>query len=329
MDEGALSASCVVEDDPSNQENGTAQARGCLPVMLVQGKAMNRFTQLSLAVLLAAAINPLTCHVRTVEPALQSRCAEDITPDLPQAETLPDHYVAVKAQVEPALSEPPPRSKEPINLVIVQDITASFLKDLPLAKEAALDMLEDSANWPAGSRIGMSTFVGGVEPLAWTPMTPIADVDSIREQWATLSSCNCTMQNEQFAQFYGEGKWCEMYYGGFEANPHMQDCFEYGHQSNPAAGMSQAIDMLEGTDGRKVIVIVGDTLPCCGPETDSRKEALVRLTRDAGARGWDVWAISTQDVDYLSSLGQNNGQARYVESKYIESAMKRVIRALR
>ena len=288
----------------------------------------NPLTQLSVLILLAAMFNPLTC---TVTPKVQSleeapldspsgvAIAESILPDLPAA---PSDIQAPLSEASPPASFT--RSAEPIQMVVVQDITGSFYDHIAHARVAVLNLLADSQSWPEGSHIGMTTFVGGVEPDPWTPMTPTSEKEHVGQQWDQLATCNCVVHNP-----YRTTSFCERYYGGFDADPQMPDCLANGSASNPAASMEQALWMLEGLPGRKLIVIVGDTLPCCGSDSDPRTENLLVRTQEAGARGWDVWVISTTDVPFLDALAQNEGVARFVAPERVPEAMDRVIRELR
>ena len=61
----------------------------------------------------------------------------------------------------------------------------------------------------------------------------------------------------------------------------------------------------------------------------SKETELLVRTQEAGARGWDVWVISTTDVPFLDALAQNEGVARFVAPERVPEAMDRVIRELR
>ena len=291
------------------------------------------FALLSVLVLLAAALKPSTCTLEIVPtteeatPVVAPTGAPSIAPTQPA--TAVDTTIApepeARRQIEQIAS--PATSTRPIQLVVLQDVTGSFAQQIGHARTALLNLVEDSASWPRGSQIGLTAFVGGVEPDPWTPMTPTTEHAEIAEQWATLSTCNCTMPTSSDQQGY-QRPFCEIYYGGFDAHPHMPDCHALGAQSNPAASMEQAHHMLEGLSGRKIAILVGDIMPCCGSETEARTAALLWWARSAGREGWDVWVLATTEPPFLHQLAQNDGAALHVEPSDLPEAMDRILDTL-
>ncbi len=295
----------------------------------------NPLTFLAGFVVLLAAFNPVVCNVRpSVAEIAEPVCApaEPVVATCPDEPViLPEEPTAVVAvvekvapvQVEPKAIRPTDRR---VNLVVVQDITASYKDNIQHLRIAALELLDAAASWPAGSRIGMSTFVGGVAEQPWTSLTPVDDLEPVQEQWQTLDTCNCKYLHALYRD-----AWCEMYYGSFDTSPQMQDCFAHGTQSNPAAGLQQAIDMLQGHAGRSVILFVGDAATCCGTEkTEDRKNALISSAEKADDLGYELWSIVTDrnKPDYLDVLAQNGGRVVHTEPESVPQAMATMIEAL-
>lgn len=196
-------------------------------------------------------------------------------------------------------------------IMIVQDITGSFVDDIAEAKVANLAFIDAMLENPyPGDKIGMSTFVGGVAPSPWTPLQPIEGMGaSMRSQWETLNSCNCALD-------YWDGDWCRIYYGGYDEWPWMQDCFDHGYQTAPGPGIDQAIDeLLAHGDATsfQALILVSDGLPCCGGLTADRMAHGIEAADRAWEEGIHVWTVTFMngggDFSYLASLVRGQGQA--------------------
>lgn len=69
------------------------------------------------------------------------------------------------------------------DLMVVLDVTASFVREMAQAKEASLAMLHYmNQNNIEGSRIGMVTFTGGAEVMS-TLYDPVAEFETIYSKW--------------------------------------------------------------------------------------------------------------------------------------------------
>lgn len=196
-------------------------------------------------------------------------------------------------------------------IMLVQDITGSFVDDIDEAREADLAFLDTLLLSPyPGDRIGMSTFVGGVAPDPWTALQDLDTAGAtIRSQWQTLDSCNCNAYPD-------DQWWCETYYGAWDGSPQMQDCFAYGYQTAQGPGIDQAVAELT-TNGSplafQAIILVSDGLPCCDDLTQPRREHALQAVDDAWSAGIHVWTVTFMngggDFSFLASLARGQGQA--------------------
>ncbi len=302
--------------------------------MVNRGESMrNHLTNAAVLVLLAAAFNPLTCTVRpadttvsVAEPVVEAVIEVVVEPPA-IAEVV--EFTVVEGPSDPPL-EPerpiPPRPDVPMDVVVVQDITGSFQTGIHHARAAVLQLVDAAEGWPAGSRLGMSTFVGGVAPEPWTPLTPVTDLVGVRSQWRELDICNCDIE-----RVFGGQRLCSRGYGGFDKRPQMQSCFEYGAQSHPAAGLRQAISMLEEhPESRKIVVLVIGGPACCGDKAEQRSLETQELSAQIGEAGWDLWVVGAgvHDPEHLESLRQNLGDTVILDAENALDTMERVIRSL-
>lgn len=217
--------------------------------------------------------------------------------------------------------------------VVVQDITGSFVDDIDAARDASLNllatMLESRTPY---DKAGMSVFTGGVEPLPWSPLVPVlGNEGALADLWGSLDTCNCSdsaIEESECADTFdgsvegfdaGEcAQWfCEEYYGGYDTQPWMPDCFESGTQSSPGPAMFQAVEqLLMSTNPRayRGMVIVSDGLPCCGPETLERAAEAYAAADLAEANGLHIWTIAYSesgegDPELLGGLARGRGSS--------------------
>jgi hypothetical protein len=199
--------------------------------------------------------------------------------------------------------------------MVVQDITGSFSDDIDAARDASLNLLAVMLESKTPSdKVGMSVFTGGVDPVPWSPLVPVLgnEVDLL-SQWASLDSCNCTDSAFEEAdcaetfdgesEGYEEGEcaewFCEEYYGGYDTQPWMPDCFELGTQSAPGAAILQATEeLIVRGDPRSYrgILVVTDGLPCCGLETIERAAEAYASVDYAAANGLHVWTAAYSEA---------------------------------
>jgi hypothetical protein len=198
-------------------------------------------------------------------------------------------------------------------ICIAQDITGSFSDDIGYARQAALAFLDYFIAQPyPGDKLAMSTFVGGVEPDIWTPLSDVDTQSSVIDgQWSTLDSCNCDRWH------YRSGpNWCINYYGNYNGQPWMQDCYDYGSMTSQGPGIDQCAEELM-TNGNptafKAIILISDGLPCCNSNTAARAQ----MARDAADNAWDndihLWSVAYMngggDFSFLQSLVRGYGVA--------------------
>jgi len=198
-------------------------------------------------------------------------------------------------------------------ICIAQDITGSFRDDIGFAREADLAFLDYLKKQPfPGDKIAMSTFVGGVEPRIWTPLSDIKKkYRQVSRQWSKLDSCNCAMWH----WWYGPN-WCVAYYGNYNGQPWMQDCFTYGAQTAQGPGIDQCVAELRkrgNPTSFQAVIVVSDGLPCCGHLTSGRKRDAHRAADNAWRQGVHVWSVAYMngggDFRFLQSLVRGYGTA--------------------
>jgi hypothetical protein len=235
------------------------------------------------------------------------------------------------------------RSRE---IMLVMDITGSFINEWPDAKAASLAFLEqiyDSAM--PGDRIGMVVFVGGAE--VYTPLQTLAtNYTAIETQWNDTSTCH--EWDEMWTNFYGiEYPWLD--WGLFQSllgndAPQMPPCylgndqdplnyttsdtwpsgaFPYYKESgtNQGAGIAKATEELinNGDDfATKIIVLVSDGLPQCVGETPAcdslRADAGVLAAAAAGDADISIFSVSFNDPfvaaqsEYMDSMVRGFGE---------------------
>jgi hypothetical protein len=194
-------------------------------------------------------------------------------------------------------------------IVIVQDITASFADEIDDARDADLSFLDSiyAADFP-GDRIGMVTFVGAAAEL--TSLDYVSDnYSAIYSDWSALDWCD--------RSYY---PWA--YYGPpyYHYAPDMQRCndgtsyylsyFDAG--TSQAAGIDAGVDMLlsSGDDySTKVILLVSDGKPECvyGPADDAA-EAICTSDREEDAYDAADWA-EENGITIFSVSFNDNGDA--------------------
>jgi len=198
-------------------------------------------------------------------------------------------------------------------ICIAQDITGSFRDDIGYARQADLAFVDFMRKQPfPGDKIAMSTFVGGVEPKIWTPLTDVKRrYRKVTRQWSKLDSCNCALWH----WWYGPN-WCIYYYGNYNGQPWMQDCFQYGSQTAQGPGIDQCVRELRNRGNPtafQAVIVVSDGLPCCGWVTWSRRQHAVRAADNAWRHGIHVWSVAYMngggDFRFLQSLVRGYGKA--------------------
>jgi len=201
-------------------------------------------------------------------------------------------------------------------ICIAQDITGSFVDDIGFARQADLAFLDFFNDQPyPGDKIAMSTFVGGVEPNIWTPLTSIEDnYGAINAQWSILDSCNCN-----YWHWYYGPNWCIYYYGNYNGQPWMQSCFDWGQQTAQGPGIEQCVDEFLANGNPTAfqgIIVVSDGLPygTVAPDyTAIRKAAAVDASDYAWDNGVHVWSVAYMngggDFTFLQSLVRGYGVA--------------------
>ena len=198
-------------------------------------------------------------------------------------------------------------------ICIAQDITGSFRDDIGFARQADLAFLDFLKKQPfPGDKIAMSTFVGGVAPRIWTPLTDIKrQYREVSRQWTKLDSCNCNVWH----WWYGPN-WCKFYYGNYNEQPWMQDCFQYGSQTAQGPGINQCMNELNrrgNPTAFQAIIVISDGLPCCDHLTWSRRRDALRAADQAWRHGIHVWSVAYMngggDFRFLQDLVRGYGVA--------------------
>ncbi len=215
-------------------------------------------------------------------------------------------------------------------LMVVQDITGSMATQMDDARAANLALLDYLINSPyPDDQVGMVTFVGGVQDVPWSPLTKVeGNEDATEALWATLDVCNCNVPwyeaacqlnppvEGNSADYDTCWEWfCDIEYGNINENPHMQDCFEEGSQTNPGPGVSQAVDEILAKGDPTAfegIILVSDGLPCCGELVAEREAEGIAAVDYAYDNGIHVWSIGLNDegddFTYLEGLIRGYGQ---------------------
>jgi hypothetical protein len=198
----------------------------------------------------------------------------------------------------------------PRHFVVVQDVSGSMLSEDLLAFPQAL--YEGLATWPrAGDALGMSTFVGTVEPTQWLPLTRLADRPrGIARRLSSLGVCNC-VDEPAFPEPLPPG-WCTAAgYDGYDTRPHMVGCWEgatWG--SSVGVGIDQAVDSLSTYPGDvRAILVITDGLPE-GDDLGLLQAAAFAAADRAAAAGIDVWThrVGTwPDGDFVADLTRGLG----------------------
>ncbi len=190
-------------------------------------------------------------------------------------------------------------------IVIVQDVTGSFMDEIDEARDADLAFLDAiyAADFP-NDRIGMVTFVGDSEE--YTPLSYVKDdYSSIYADWSQIDWCD-----RSYYPWY--------YYGPpyYHYAPNMMGCNQgsdywrwyYDSGTSQAAGLDEGIDMLlaSGDDySTKVIILVSDGQPqCVYGYSDRAAEEACTLQREQDAydaadfaeeNGISIYSISFND----------------------------------
>jgi Flp pilus assembly protein TadG len=191
-------------------------------------------------------------------------------------------------------------------IVIVQDVTGSFMQEIDEARDADLAFLDaiHESDFP-NDRIGMVTFVGDAEEF--TPLSYVkSDYATIYSDWSKLDWCD-----RSYYPWY--------YYGPpyYHSNPAMMGCNEgsdywrwyYDSGTSQAAGLDEGIDMLLASGDEystKVIILVSDGQPQCvygysdqAAEdlcTDAREKDAYSAADFAEENGISIYSISFNDT---------------------------------
>jgi hypothetical protein len=185
------------------------------------------------------------------------------------------------------------------DVVLLQDVTVSFLEEIGIAKAADKTMVDTFASQHADTvQMGVVSFARATWDDA--PLTPLnSGQDDIKDAIDAMSNCGAAG---------GPGGPC------------------YG--TDIAIGINRARDMLEN-EGRpgvdKVIVLVSDGLPCIGEEPVSQwvstgQAWATAAANQAGAAGIHIFSITlytpsgptsnpcaTSDITYNESLAKGVG----------------------
>jgi hypothetical protein len=220
-------------------------------------------------------------------------------------------------------------------ILVVLDITGSFVEEFDEAREAVigfLDTIYDKAM--PGDQIGLVTFVGAAN--LYTPLSPVTDnYSAIRASWAGLSTCH--LWDEMYNNFYqfidvsfdGEKSWTPMsqddflVYMGNDA-PHMSPCYFGSDEppmsytdsdtwdsgagpyykeagTSPGDGITTAItEFADSGDehATKVIILISDGLPQCTGEGESCDQWRVDYGVDSADAAFDDQDISIFSVSF-------------------------------
>ncbi|MBW1877132.1 MAG: VWA domain-containing protein [Deltaproteobacteria bacterium] len=218
----------------------------------------------------------------------------------------------------------------PRQIMMVQDITGSFRDDIDKARVADLAFLDYLLEHPyPNDMIGMSTFVGGVQATAWSPLEYTSTGADIYAHWQKLDWCNC--HQDALQDYFGNPEdwctgslcpvpswqeYCDVYGEGHNMRPSMVDCWSVGVNTAPGPGIDQAVDELLARGEEKAfraIILVSDGLPCCGADTEPREAAAVVAADRAWANGIHVWSVAFNngggDFAFLQSLSRGMGRA--------------------
>jgi hypothetical protein len=130
-------------------------------------------------------------------------------------------------------------------IMVVQDITGSFLGDIDSAREANLDFLDYLIDNPYPfDRYGMSVFAGTRVDPVWLPAVEIhGEEGQLLGKVDSLGPCNCVGGEDDEID-----AWCTLAgYGGMDLQPQMPGCWEC---SNEVLGLEDGDDWV----GREDIV---------------------------------------------------------------------------
>jgi hypothetical protein len=232
-------------------------------------------------------------------------------------------------------------------IMVVQDITGSFIGDIGSARDANLDFLDYLIDNPFPfDRYGMSVFVGTPVDPVWLPSTVIHNNEGpLLAKVDSLGPCNCVGAPEGWCAAFG--------YGGDDMNPQMQGCWECTSESlgleddwwqadgasawyvdyslrgecasedrtwgtNPGAGLTQGIDELIAVGSPasfQALVMITDGLP----EGDDT-ETLYSEAEDAADFAWysegiHIWIVGYQNGaagaeawEWVRGLARGQGQ---------------------
>ncbi len=178
-------------------------------------------------------------------------------------------------------------------IVIVQDVTGSFLDEIELARAADLEFLNAIAEdaYP-GDQLGMVTFVG--DATVYTDMRYVSeDYSYIKEQWSQLDWCD---RSYYPYTLYGPPVYHEA--------PKMMTCnygttyylSEYDSGTSQGAGIDEAVDMLTTSSignpfSTKVIILISDGYPqCVYTASDSALQEACEADREQYAYDAADWA---------------------------------------
>jgi Flp pilus assembly protein TadG len=198
-------------------------------------------------------------------------------------------------------------------ILIVQDVTGSFLDEIEFAKEGNLAFL-DSINEKQipGDQIGMVTFVGAAE--VWTKLDYVRTAyDEIRAQWSTLDWCD-----RSYAPYATRS------YPVYHYAPQMMPCnsgsppsrWWYDSGTDQSTGLAAALDVLTDESltnsySMKTVVLVSDGKPQCVPSSavcdSARAAAGISIANMLADEGITIFSVS-----YNSTY--NATQSAYMES---------------
>ncbi|MCB9761911.1 MAG: hypothetical protein H6739_18935 [Alphaproteobacteria bacterium] len=204
-------------------------------------------------------------------------------------------------------------------IMVVQDVTGSFSRDIDKARIGNLALLDYMyANQFPGDRVGMICFTGdthydanndGVDDFEspWVPLTYVdTDYSSIYSVWSTLDWCDKDRTPD----------------GTENGNDHMLDCRAGYDGTNQAAGLEDAVDhFLANGDPNALhfILLISDGLYSCWPNNNpncdlgQRHDDAILMADYAEANDISVYSVSlnksysASQTAFLESLVRGYG----------------------
>ena len=207
------------------------------------------------------------------------------------------------------------------NVVVVQDVTISFMQEIGDAREADLAFLDAmaAAGFP-GDRLGMVTFTGGAE--VYTGLEYIDDqYYNVRGDWAKLDWCDRDPPEWGYVCAAWRDNECIRYVPDPQNRNHMQDCRVGGNNTNQGSGLQLAVEHLrdEGDVGAvKVVVLVTDGEPygSSSSQTAIREAYGVEMADWAAENDVSLFVVSFNDP------ANRTGAEVKKQSEYCESLVR-------